>query len=91
MFDHRKPAAALGGAALAIALAGCAGVAGTASGSVELHQDRARPAGTQALEMQGTRLAEYADALAAASGGAAEAQGQRLAEYADALAGSGAG
>ena len=84
MFEHRKSAAALGGAALVIALAGCASAAVTASGEVELHQERAVPAKAAATHMQGTRLAEYAEALAAASGAtasssAADAQGERLA------------
>ena len=91
MFGHRKAAAALGGAALVIALAGCAGAAEPASGEVELHQERYRPSGNQAVQMQGTRLAEYAEALAAASGGAAEAQGLRLAAHAAALAATGTG
>jgi hypothetical protein len=90
MFEHRKSAAALGGAALVIALAGCAGAAESASGEVELHQERYRPSGTQAVQ-QGTRLAEYAEALAAASGSSAEAQGLRLTAHAAALAAAGTG
>jgi hypothetical protein len=86
MFEHRKSAAVLVGAALVIALAGCAGAAESASGEVDLHQERYRPSGTQAVQMQGTRLAEYVEALAAASSSAAEEQGQRLTAHAAALA-----
>lgn len=91
MFEHRKNAAVLGAAALVIALAGCAGAAESASGEVELHQERYRSSGTQAVQMQGTRLTEYAEALAAASNSAADAQGQRLAAHAAALAAAGTG
>lgn len=91
MLEHRKSAAALVGAAFVIALAGCAGAAESASGEVRLHQERYRPSGTQAVQMQGTRLAEYAEALAAASGSAAEAQGMRLTAHAAALAAAGTG
>jgi hypothetical protein len=89
MSDPGKYAAALGAALLVIALGGCAGAAGTAE-SFELHQERARPAsGAQATEMQGKRLAGYADASAAAGDVAADAQGDRLAEYAEASAAAG--
>lgn len=89
MSDHGKYVAALGAAALVIALGGCAGAAGSTE-SFELHQERARPASkAQTTDMQGKRLAEYAEASTAAGSVSAHAQGQRLAEYAAALAASG--
>lgn len=91
MFDPGKCAAAVGAAALVIALGGCAGAAGTAE-SYELHQERARPASkpqAQATDLQGQRLAEYAEARAAGGDVAADAQGRRLAGYAEASAAAG--
>lgn len=89
MPDHGKYVAALGAAALVIALGGCAGAAGSAE-SFELHQERARPASkAQTTDMQGKRLAEYAEASAASEDVAADAQGDRLAEYAEASTAAG--
>lgn len=89
MSDPGKYGAALGAAALVIALGGCAGAAGSAE-SFELHQERARPASkAQTTDIQGERLAEYAEAHAAAGDVAADAQGDRLAEYAEASAAAG--
>ena len=89
MSDLGKYAAALGAAALVIALGGCAGAAGTAE-SFELHQERAVSAlKAPSTDLQGERLAEYAEASAAAGAVAADAQGDRLAEYAEASAAAG--
>ena len=94
MLSSRKSAVALGGAAVIIALTGCAGAAESATNAVEVHQLRAIPqpaAEGGAAEAQGQRLTQYAEALAATGSGAADMQGQRLTQYAEALADTGAG
>ncbi|MFF2271797.1 hypothetical protein ACFVTX_05970 [Agromyces sp. NPDC058136] len=85
-------------AMLLVALAGCAGNAGTTQAEAELHQERTSRDSAHdvaAADVQGKRLAEQAQANAAAAVGttvgtdAADAQGARLAGYAASLAESG--
>lgn len=96
MMSVTRGAAVAASAMLLVALAGCAGSAG--STEAELHQDRTSRDSAHdvaAADVQGKRLAEQAQANAAAAVGttvgtdAADAQGARLTGYAASLAESG--